>query len=320
MKSHRWLVTFISLLLLSLCFCADQDDDDDNDDNDADDDDDEYEITEGFAFIPAGEFTMGSDSVYAWTDETPHQVTLTHDFEIMTTEATQEQYENLMEANPSYFNTCGGNCPVENISWYDALAFANMLSEQEGYRPCFIFSEVKCNQDDGYYTYLCPDGGRAGSAVIELDSASTVYDCEGYRLPTEAEWEYAIRAGTNTDFYNGDLTKVECYNLDHALDEIAWYCGNADDFTRPVAQKLPNDWGLYDMSGNVYELIWDAYQDYAGDETNPGGGVPEESVKISLRGGQIFGDSLRCRSSHRGGTTPANFGADAGFRLVRTLN
>jgi len=322
MKSNRWKVTFISLLLLlSLCFCADQDDDDDNDDNEADDDDDDYEITEGFAFIPAGEFTMGSDADYACAiNETAHQVTLTHDFEIMITETTQEQYESLMEANPSYFNNCGGNCPVENVSWYDTLAFANLMSERESLKPCFIFSEVECNHDDGYFTYLCPNGGRIRSAVVGLDSVSSVYKCEGYRLPTEVEWEYAIRAGTSTDFYNGDISEFECYYLDHILDEIAWYCGNADDFTRPVAQKVPNNWGLYDMSGNAYELVWDIYKDYTGDETNPGGDIFAEIEKISCRGGGVFSDSCNCRCSSRGRFSPSNASHSSGFRLVRTLN
>ncbi|HPM76839.1 MAG TPA: SUMF1/EgtB/PvdO family nonheme iron enzyme [bacterium] len=321
MKNHRWEIIVIGFLLMSLCSCADQGDDDDNDDDDSTDDDDDYTLTEGFAFILSGKFLMGSDLEYSWADDEPqHQVTLTHDFEIMTTEATQEQYESLMDANPSYFNTCGGNCPVDSVSWYDALAFANLLSERESLKPCFIFSEVDCNLDDGYYTYLCPDGGRIRSAIVTLDSASTVYDCEGYRLPTEAEWEYAIRAGTNTDFYNGDITEFECYYLDPVLDDIAWYCGNADDFTRPVAQKAPNDWGLYDMSGNVKEWVWDRYTDTLIDEVNPWGGVPEYSDLVTVKGGGFLSGSRKCRSASRAKIGEGDYRIDKGFRLVRTLN
>jgi len=135
-----------------------------------------------------------------------------------------------------------------------------------------------------------------------------------YRLPTEAEWEYAARAGSTTPIYNGNITKIDC-KLDANLDQIGWYCGNADTKTYPIAQKLPNAWGLYDMYGNVWEWCQDWYADYMTDAlTNPTG--PETGSFRVARGG-FWGSQARfCRSAYRNWMSPDDRLSHYGFRLV----
>ena len=204
----------------------------------------------GFVIVPPGTFRMGQRLGELGNDrDRTRVVTLRRALYAQTTEVTQGQWETLMGNNPSGFSSCGPDCPVENVNWYDAITYANALSAQEGLPPCYVLT------------------GCTGAAGVDLDCDPFVtmnvpsgnpYDCVGYRLPTNAEWEYVYRAGTQTTFYNGELTETGCSPLDPNLDLIGWYCGNSGDQTHPVAQKAPNAWGLYDMSGNVDEWCWDS--------------------------------------------------------------
>jgi len=135
-----------------------------------------------------------------------------------------------------------------------------------------------------------------------------------YRLPSEAEWEYACRAGTTTRFYWGDDPDST------AIDEYAWYWANTDTTPQPVAQKLPNDWGLYDMSGNVFEWCEDWYHEsHSGAPTDGSARVsPSGSSRIE-RGGAWFGDARYCRSANRGVDSPGSGGGGLGFRLARSV-
>ena len=166
----------------------------------------------------------------------------------------------------------------------------------------------------------CMNSTRDGiwSAAIALNGAATPYDCEGYRLPTEAEWEYAARAGTTTAYYSGnsDASHLGCEKPFPVLENIAWYCANSNGGTRAAGTKNPNPWGLHDMGGDVWEWAWDWYGAYTGDATDPTG--PAATGTRVVRGGSWFADARRCRSASRSGGGPGGHGNDKGFRIART--
>ncbi|MFH1530740.1 MAG: formylglycine-generating enzyme family protein [Pseudomonadota bacterium] len=219
-------------------------------------------------------------------DETVHEVTLMRPFLLGRTPVTRAQYLEVMGDDPSFFNRpefssyVGSDCPMDSVTWYDAIAFCNRLSEGEGLAPCYA-------------------GGNGAGIVWNQDA-------EGYRLPTEAEWEYACRAGTRGPAY-GDLR------------EIAWYRDNADWSSHPVGQRRPNAWGLCDMLGNVWEWCWDWWAGFSEEAvTDPAG--PPRGVSRVLRGGSWrvrppFGP----RAAQRGAREPEVGELDVGFRLARSV-
>ena len=240
--------------------------------------------------IPAGTFQMGNTgSFWGESNEKPvHTVTISRDFLMSKYEVTQKQYEEVMGTNPSYFK--GENLPVERVTWYDAVAFCNKISELEGLELCYTINGTNVTCD---------------------------WDANGYRLPTEAEWEYACKAGTTTDFYNGSLTNKDDFPLDNNLDKIGWYDGNDNTKTREVGQKEPNAFGLYDMSGNVWEWCWDWFGNYtSGAVTDPIG--PSSGRSRVYRGGSWNYFARYCRSASRDYSTPDSRYNYIGFRIVRT--
>jgi len=249
----------------------------------------------GFVRIEPGTFTMGSPEgeLGRYDDETQHTVTLTRAFLLQATEVTQGEYEALIGFNPSEFTACGASCPVESVSWYDAIAYANAFSVAEGLPACY----------------------DARGAVV---GGATVYDCVGYRLPTESEWEYAARAGTTTATYLGDLSGNP-YSCDPqpSLDSIAWFCGNSFSTPQPVGGKSPNAWGLYDMLGNVWEWTSDWYDAYPGSVTDPVG--PSIGSFRVVRGGSWDYYAQFARSAGRSIGSPALRYSNFGFRLARSL-
>ena len=252
--------------------------------------------------INAGTFQMGSPSseICRSNDETQHQVTLTHKFEIQSTEVTQAQFTSLMGYNPSNFSSCGGTCPLEKVNWYEAAAYANALSAQVG--------KAKC--------YKCTGSGKSVSCTEATAYAGKkVYTCPGYRLPTEAEWEFAYRAGTSTAFYNGGITS--CSSKDANLEKIGWYYQNSSSTTHPVGQKTPNTWGLYDMAGNVWEWCHDWYGSYPSSSVSDPVG-PTGSSRV-LRGGSRDRDPNNVRAANRDYYSPAGRLNDIGFRCTRTI-
>jgi len=220
-------------------------------------------------YIPPGEFMMGSEN--GNKDERPvHRVTISQAFYVGRYEVTQAQWQSVMGDNPSGYKNCGGNCPVEKVSWKDAQNFINKLNEGN-------------------------DGFR-------------------YRLPTEAEWEYACRAGTTGD-YAGDL------------DSVAWYDKNSGGKTHPVGTRQPNGFGLYDMHGNVWEWCEDWYhKTYEGAPMDGSAWLSggEQKYRV-LRGGEVGGWGGRAtnlRSATRIWGTPvyrASFFDFGGFRVVAVV-
>ena len=158
-------------------------------------------------------------------------------YSILKTEVTQELYESVMGENPSYFKE-EKNLPVEQVSWYDAVYFCNKLSAKCGLTPVYA---VAGETDVGKWGYAPHKKEKITGTVSQNENAS------GYRLPTMKEWQYAAKGGQN---YN--------YSGSGNLDEVGWHRENSGSKTHPVAQKDPNGYGLYDMSGNVWEWCWDS--------------------------------------------------------------
>jgi formylglycine-generating enzyme required for sulfatase activity len=305
----------------------DDDNNDDNDDNDNDDDNNDDDTspatTPGFEYIPAGEFNMGSPDAELGhrANEALHQVTLTRHFEMKATEVSQAEFAAALGYNPSYFPLMGedDSLPVESVSWFDALAYANVVSEQAGYAPCYVLTEIECaDETPGDAPTYCAEHGGVAWAELALNGVDSVYDCEGFRLPTEAEWEYAARAGTTAATYAGDVTQVTCQTPDPVLNGIAWYCGNSDR-PRPVGQKAANAWGLHDMIGNVAEWTWDWYANDLTGPTNDPEGPTDGHFRVVRSTPSRFLGAARSRAAYRGAHTPDYRVFLVGFRPVRTL-
>jgi len=233
-------------------------------------------------FVQGGSFKMGSDETYYNTNT--HDVTVS-DFFISKYLITQAQYTTVMRINPSEFK--GWNNPVDTVSWFDAVEFCNKLSEREGLEKCYIGSKElllsyfrKLIETQFYQTrYNVSDSCK--------DYMACNFNANGYRLPTEAEWEYAARGGKNCKGYK--------FSGSNDPDEVAWHGLNSSMRTQPVGLKKPNELGIYDMSGNVEEWCWDFYDPDFYDRSpinNPTG--PDSGIVRVNRGGNCMYPPFAC--------------------------
>ncbi|WP_010254158.1 formylglycine-generating enzyme family protein [Treponema primitia] len=239
-----------------------------------------------FVKIEGGFFIMGSPAseVSRQKDETQHQV-MVGAFYMAKNEVTQREYEQVMRTNPSKFT--GASLPVEQVSWYDAVAYCNARSIIEGLIPAYVIRETEILWD---------------------------HNADGYRLPTEVEWEYACRAGTQTAFHTGSNITANQANFDGNYPYNRHAKSRYRRQTTTVRSFAPNAWGLYDMHGNVYEWCWDQYKEYS----NTGaldGSLWNPAV---MRGGSWYSEARFLRSANRilkDHTAKTDY---IGFRVVRS--
>ncbi len=235
--------------------------------------------------LPVGIFQMGSasgDPSADLTEKPQHEVQIQTRFAMAVTEVTQRQYQQVTGMTPAYHK---GDLeqPVERVSWFDAVSYCNKLSLLEGLPPCYRLA--------GHHVSW-PEGLK----------------CLGYRLPTEAEWEYAARAGVQTVYSGSDNA-----------DEVAWIETNSGGTTQAVGTKLANGWGLHDLSGNVCEWVWDEYGGYGTiAPVDPTGPLLDGSLRL-IRGGSVRFSVQWVRVATRGAIDPESNDADRGFRIVRSL-
>jgi len=289
-----------------------------------------------FTLIESGSFWMGAqgvepgDELGSEADEYPqHRVTLTQSFEVQCTEVTNQAFIEMaqwavergfarvsgmdlfdalddstvklldLDDSDTEISYSDGEFICENpdhpmikANWYCAVSYCDWISLRAGLDRAYSHTDWSCNDGDPY-------------------------PAEGYRLPTEAEWEFACRSGSATAFATGEISHVYC--LDPILDQVGWYCGNAGDWTHMPAGKNANAWGLHDMHGNVWEWCNDLYTaDYydQSPEFDPAG-PPSGSMRVK-RGGGWSSSAHECRSANRGGYAQGNSYITLGFRVVRS--
>jgi formylglycine-generating enzyme required for sulfatase activity len=243
-------------------------------------------ITFKMIICPKGTFTMGSDIK---GDNNPKRlVSIDRSFLLGETEVTQEIFEKVMGLNPSRFKgkkyPNSNKRPVENVTWYDAVMFCNKLSE-------------RCKKNPYYNILNVEYGQKKESKNIKRAIVTTNPRSNGFRLPLEKEWEFSAKAGTNN--------KWAGTNDPNRLGEIAWFKDNSEKQTHPVKGKRPNEWGFYDMSGNVLEWCWDEYK--------------KSSPFCVLRVGSWYNNEAQLHSAFRAFGLPSSQDSVLGFRISASL-
>jgi len=253
-----------------------------------------------FVYVPGGTFTMGNTLGGGNSDELPtHQVTLSA-FYIGKYEVTQSEWLATMGYNPATGYGVGDDYPVYNVSWYSIIKYSNLRSLAEGFTPVYTISGTT-NPDNW--------GAVPTSSNAVWDAAICSWAANGYRLPTEAEWEYAARGGATTPDYQ--------YSGSNDIEAVAWYDENNTPYgTKPGGGKAANGLGIYDMSGNIWEWCWDWDGSYSSAAQNNPTGQGNGSYRL-LRGGYWDDGAGSCRVSNRSVSYPYGSNVNPGFRLCR---
>lgn len=237
-------------------------------------------IPANFVRVEGGTFNMGSPSGINDHERPVHTVTV-KSFYIGKYEVTQKEWQEIMGTNPSRFR--GDNLPVENVSWFDAIEYCNKRSIKEGLTSVYSGSgdNITCN-----------------------------WNANGYRLPTEAEWEYAAKGGNGSP---GNYT----YSGSNTIDDVAWHINNSGNRTHPVGTKAPNILGINDMSGNVWEWCWDWYGSYSSDSQIDPRGAVSGDLRVLRGGSWYYYRTDSARSAYRSHSGQSGRFSEYGFRLVR---
>ena len=265
-------------------------------------------VPAGFVYIPEGSFQMGSKAGSV-SYKTVHEVTISKGFYMGKYEVTQKEYLEVMGrwggTEPSEEYGKGDQYPAYYVSWYDAVVYCNKRSIDEKLEPVY----KKGDETDPDEWRNIPTENNA-----EWNNITCDWNANGYRLPTEAEWEYAARGGNGT-------TEVLIWSGTDKEDELenyAWYTSNSNGKTHEVGKLKPNEYGLFDMSGNVWEWCWNWYTDKYDTETE-GGSDPKGASSGSgrvIRGGSRGSFAYGASVSNRSYINPNYRGSDLGFRVV----
>jgi formylglycine-generating enzyme required for sulfatase activity len=257
-------------------------------------------IPDGFIFVSGKSFTMGRTAGTGDPDELPLRTVQLSSFIISKNEISQRDWTAIMNNNPSAHT--GADLPVENICWYDTIEYCNLLSLSQNLSPCYEYLGA------GFNISQWPSNWK----TTVHNNIICHFKSSGYRLPTEAEWEYAAKGG--------EFSLNTIYAGSDNLSLVGWYLDNAAWMTHIVASKAPNELGLYDMSGNVFEVVWDwygPYQERSGKIINPTG--PDDGVYKVFRSGHWQAPAYREPVSNRSCALPTSHFATYGFRVVRSM-